>query len=171
MLSLHVQVLGRNFILFGLILQEAHLLVPRTGALSVQVLGRNFILFGLILQEPRLQERPVVFYLFLVWGAVELVRYPYYVLQSAGREVPVVTWLRYTAWIPLYPLGILLEGQSGHAFFKNSIFTVFYPFVVDWVLKVIIYRSIFTVLPGTVVAFILCYPSSVVFIVCLCVNC
>ena len=50
-----------------------------------KVLGRNFILFILIWQEPRLQERPVVFYLFLVWGAVELVRYPYYMLQSAGK--------------------------------------------------------------------------------------
>ena len=79
----------------------------------VQVLGRNFILFGLILQEPRLQERPVVFYLFLVWGSVELLRYPYYALQSAGQDVTMVTWLRYTAWIPLYPLGMLLEGQHG----------------------------------------------------------
>ena len=67
----------------------------------VQVLGRNFILFGLVLQEPRLQEQPVVFYLFLVWGTVELVRYPYYALQSAGRDITMVTWLRYTAWICL----------------------------------------------------------------------
>ncbi|KAK7501636.1 hypothetical protein BaRGS_00007067 [Batillaria attramentaria] len=84
----------------------------RTGVIAplAQWIGRNFILFGLILQEPRLQERPVVFYLFLVWATIELVRYPFYMLQSAGREVPIMTWLRYTLWIPLYPLGMLLEG-------------------------------------------------------------
>ncbi|KAK7116428.1 very-long-chain (3R)-3-hydroxyacyl-CoA dehydratase 3-like [Littorina saxatilis] len=84
----------------------------RTGIVAplAQVLGRNFILFLLILQDPRLQERPIVFYLFLVWGTVELVRYPYYMLQSAGLDIPVITWMRYTAWIPLYPLGLLLEG-------------------------------------------------------------
>ncbi|XP_076443820.1 very-long-chain (3R)-3-hydroxyacyl-CoA dehydratase-like [Babylonia areolata] len=84
----------------------------RTGVVAplAQVLGRNFILFALILQEPRLQERPVVFYLFVVWSGIEVVRYPYYMLQSAGWELRVVTWLRYTIWIPLYPLGMLLEG-------------------------------------------------------------
>ncbi|KAL8606724.1 hypothetical protein ACOMHN_018758 [Nucella lapillus] len=84
----------------------------RTGVVAplAQVLGRNFILFGLILQEPRLQDRPVVFFLFVVWSAIEVVRYPFYTLQSAGWELKLVTWLRYTMWVPLYPLGMLLEG-------------------------------------------------------------
>jgi len=30
--------------------------------------------------------------------------------QLLGREVGLLTWLRYTIWIPLYPMGILCEG-------------------------------------------------------------
>lgn len=37
-------------------------------------------------------------------------RYPYYLVQLLGREVGLLTWLRYTIWIPLYPMGILCEG-------------------------------------------------------------
>ena len=27
-------------------------------------------------------------------------------------EVSMVTWLRYTVWIPLYPLGLMMEGRD-----------------------------------------------------------
>ncbi len=40
-----------------------------------QVFGRNLILFGLILQEPKLQEREVIWWLFLTWSAVEVIRW------------------------------------------------------------------------------------------------
>lgn len=40
----------------------------------LQVGGRNLILFALIEAEPRLQPKPVVFYLFAVWSAIEIVR-------------------------------------------------------------------------------------------------
>jgi len=32
-------------------------------------------------------------------------------LNVIDREVAFVTWLRYTAWIPLYPTGFVLEGK------------------------------------------------------------
>jgi len=32
-------------------------------------------------------------------------------LSVIDREVSFVTWLRYTAWIPLYPTGFVLEGN------------------------------------------------------------
>ena len=38
------------------------------------------------------------------------VRYPFYTLRIIHREVSFVTWLRYTIWIPLYPLGVITEG-------------------------------------------------------------
>ncbi|XP_039502662.1 very-long-chain (3R)-3-hydroxyacyl-CoA dehydratase 3 [Drosophila santomea] len=75
-----------------------------------QVSGRNFILFLMIDMEPRMYAKPVVFYVFVIWSLVELVRYPYYLAQLLGREVGLLTWLRYTVWIPLYPMGILCEG-------------------------------------------------------------
>ncbi|XP_046679570.1 very-long-chain (3R)-3-hydroxyacyl-CoA dehydratase-like [Homalodisca vitripennis] len=76
----------------------------------VQVTGRAIVLFVMIDAEPRMQEKPVIFYLFLIWSVVEVVRYPYYIVQLYKFKVDFLTWLRYSIWIPLYPLGILCEG-------------------------------------------------------------
>lgn len=72
--------------------------------------GRAFVLFCMIDAEPRMQTKPVVFYLFVIWSMVEIVRYPYYITQLLNIKIPLLTWLRYTIWIPLYPLGFLCEG-------------------------------------------------------------
>lgn len=37
-------------------------------------------------------------------------RYPFYMLSCIDMDWSVLTWLRYTMWIPLYPLGCLSEG-------------------------------------------------------------
>ncbi|GFO40980.1 very-long-chain (3r)-3-hydroxyacyl-coa dehydratase [Plakobranchus ocellatus] len=76
----------------------------------LQVLGRNLILFVLVLQEPRLQLSSVCWLLFIIWSSVEVIRYPFYLLQLMNIQVKFLTWLRYNVWIPLYPLGILIEG-------------------------------------------------------------
>ncbi|XP_011312782.1 very-long-chain (3R)-3-hydroxyacyl-CoA dehydratase 4 [Fopius arisanus] len=76
----------------------------------VQVGGRAFILFLMIEAESRMQTKPVVFYLFFVWSLVEVFRYPYYITQVLNVESGLLTWFRYTIWIPLYPLGFVCEG-------------------------------------------------------------
>ncbi|XP_012221184.1 very-long-chain (3R)-3-hydroxyacyl-CoA dehydratase isoform X2 [Linepithema humile] len=76
----------------------------------LQVGGRGFVLFFMIDGEPRIQNKSVIFYLFLVWCAIEIVRYPYYILRLLNIEIAFLTWLRYTLWIPLYPLGFIYEG-------------------------------------------------------------
>ncbi|XP_028049303.1 very-long-chain (3R)-3-hydroxyacyl-CoA dehydratase isoform X2 [Monomorium pharaonis] len=76
----------------------------------LQMGGRTFVLFCMIEAEPRMQTKPIVFYLFHLWSMVEIVRYPYYITQLLNLEIPFLTWLRYTIWIPLYPLGFLCEG-------------------------------------------------------------
>ncbi|KAG8041948.1 hypothetical protein G9C98_007252 [Cotesia typhae] len=76
----------------------------------IQVGGRAFILFVMIESEKRMQTKPVVFYLFFVWSLVEVFRYPYYIAQLFRVNIPLLTWLRYTVWIPLYPIGFLCEG-------------------------------------------------------------
>ncbi|XP_044019235.1 very-long-chain (3R)-3-hydroxyacyl-CoA dehydratase 3 isoform X2 [Aphidius gifuensis] len=76
----------------------------------LQTSGRAFILFCMIECEPRMQTKPVVFYVFYVWALVEIFRYPYYITQVLNVDIPLLTWLRYTVWIPLYPLGFLFEG-------------------------------------------------------------
>ena len=57
-----------------------------------QVGGRNFILFAMIEAEPRMQEKPVVFYLFLIYTIIELVRYPYYMLRTYDMDFGLITW-------------------------------------------------------------------------------
>jgi very-long-chain (3R)-3-hydroxyacyl-CoA dehydratase len=76
----------------------------------LQVTGRNFVLFIMIEKEPRMVTKPVIFYLFIIWSMIEIVRYPYYLTQLLNFQIGILTWLRYTLWIPLYPLGVLCEG-------------------------------------------------------------
>lgn len=76
----------------------------------LQVGGRAFILFLMIDAEPRMQTKPIVFYLFIIWSTIEIVRYPYYITQLLNIEISFLTWLRYTIWIPLYPFGFVCEG-------------------------------------------------------------
>ncbi|KAL1139340.1 hypothetical protein AAG570_006326 [Ranatra chinensis] len=76
----------------------------------MQVTGRAVVLFAMIEAEPRMQTKPVVFYLTVVWSLVEIVRYPYYIADVYKHNFKLLTWLRYTIWIPLYPLGALCEG-------------------------------------------------------------
>jgi len=76
----------------------------------IQVTGRNIWLLCLIDGEERMQSKPVVFYLFVTYATIELVRYPYYLLRVYDTELGLLTWLRYTMWIPLYPMGFICEG-------------------------------------------------------------
>ncbi|XP_014486132.1 PREDICTED: very-long-chain (3R)-3-hydroxyacyl-CoA dehydratase 3 isoform X2 [Dinoponera quadriceps] len=76
----------------------------------LQVGGRAFVLFCMIDAEPRMQTKNIVFYLFLLWSTIEVVRYPYYITQLLNIKISFLTWLRYTIWIPLYPTGFFCEG-------------------------------------------------------------
>lgn len=76
----------------------------------LQVFGRSVILFGVVGATEEIQEHPVVFVLFLVWSLIEIVRYPFYLLSIIGLEWNALTWLRYTSWIPLYPIGFTCEA-------------------------------------------------------------
>jgi len=77
---------------------------------AIQVTGRNIWIFALIDSEPRMQTKPVVFYLFMTYSVIEIFRYPYYLLSINGHSFGLLTWFRYTLWIPLYPLGFICEG-------------------------------------------------------------
>ncbi|KAM6937445.1 very-long-chain (3R)-3-hydroxyacyl-CoA dehydratase [Xenentodon cancila] len=78
----------------------------------IQVFGRNFILFIIFGSLEEMHNRPVVFFVFYVWSAIEIFRYPFYMLGCFNTEWKILTWLRYTVWIPLYPLGVLAEAVA-----------------------------------------------------------
>lgn len=48
---------------------------------------------------------------FIAWTITECVRYSYYILQNFNLEVKPLTWLRYSTFLVLYPLGV--TGELG----------------------------------------------------------
>lgn len=88
--------------------------IVRTGVIPtlIQVVGRNFILFIIFGSLEKMHHRPVVFFVFYLWSAIEIFRYPFYMLGCFNTEWKTLTWLRYTIWIPLYPLGVLAEAVA-----------------------------------------------------------
>jgi len=77
---------------------------------SIQLSGRVFLIFFMIDSEPKIQANVWVLYLFFVYTLVEMIRYPYYMLHVFGVNIGFLTWVRYTAWVLLYPLGFISEG-------------------------------------------------------------
>ncbi|CAI7818724.1 unnamed protein product, partial [Closterium sp. NIES-54] len=53
-----------------------------------------------------IQQQASVFILLLTWSLSEVIRYPQYAFSLLGCCPEWLTWLRYTAFIPLYPIGI-----------------------------------------------------------------
>jgi hypothetical protein len=47
--------------------------------------------------------------LLLAWSVTETIRYPYYALKESAEAPELLTWLRYTTFIVLYPLGVMSE--------------------------------------------------------------
>ncbi|KAM4748629.1 very-long-chain (3R)-3-hydroxyacyl-CoA dehydratase 3 isoform 2-T2 [Rhinophrynus dorsalis] len=78
----------------------------------IQVLGRNFLLFVILGNLEEMQTKSVVFFIFYLWSAIEVFRYPFYMLACIDTEWKLLTWIRYTIWIPLYPLGVLSEAAA-----------------------------------------------------------
>nr|XP_019934796.1 PREDICTED: very-long-chain (3R)-3-hydroxyacyl-CoA dehydratase 3 [Paralichthys olivaceus] len=104
--------------------------VVRTGVVPtlIQVVGRNFILFIIFGSLEEMHHQPVVFFVFYLWSAIEIFRYPFYMLGCCNTEWKTLTWLRYTIWIPLYPLGVLAEAvaviQSIPIFYESKLFSI-----------------------------------------------
>lgn len=120
--------------------------------------GRSFILFAMIECESRMQTKPVVYYLFIMWSSIECIRYPYYLSQLFKVELGILTWLRYTIWIPLYPLGILCEGiiclRNIPYFEETGRLSLAMPNTLNWTFDMTTFLRIyllFVMLPGTYV--------------------
>jgi len=81
----------------------------------VQLLGRNLCLFYAIARYTSAQA--VALELILVWAAIEIIRFPYYIATVLGvvDAMPFLSWLRYSVFIPLYPIGMILELRCWEA--------------------------------------------------------
>ncbi|KAL4859657.1 Very-long-chain (3R)-3-hydroxyacyl-CoA dehydratase 2 [Chlorella vulgaris] len=79
------------------------------GAALMQWAGRSNVLFGVVAAEPEVQGSLAVGIMCWAWALSEVIRYPWYAASLAGICPRWLTWLRYTAFIPLYPLGVVGE--------------------------------------------------------------
>ncbi|KAE9593239.1 putative very-long-chain (3R)-3-hydroxyacyl-CoA dehydratase [Lupinus albus] len=82
-------------------------LVP-SGALLplMQWGGRTHFLLAVVAKLHEVQELPSVFITFLAWSISEVIRYSHYAFSCTGNCPSSITYLRYTAFIVLYPLGV-----------------------------------------------------------------
>lgn len=104
--------------------------VVKTGVFPalIQLVGRNFVLFIVFGSLEEMHHRPAVFFVFYIWSTIEIVRYPFYMLGCFDTEWKTLTWLRYSVWIPLYPLGALAEAvgvvQAIPIFEETKLFSI-----------------------------------------------
>lgn len=73
--------------------------------------GRSNVLYGVIAQIPEVHKGFPVAAMLLAWASSEVIRYPWYASSLASCTPQWLTWLRYTAFIPLYPIGLI--GEMG----------------------------------------------------------
>ena len=90
----------------------------------VQIAARLFILFFTYLlifltifkKIPFFYE--VVYAMLLAWFIAEIIRYAYYVSDMFNVQGKLITWLRYSAFIICYPVGVVSEFFVMYTVFK-----------------------------------------------------
>jgi len=74
-----------------------------------QVTGRAVYAFIITDNFANAREHPAYVTLLAVWSLSEIIRYLFYALNIMDLKVRVVTWLRYSLFIVLYPVGVASE--------------------------------------------------------------
>lgn len=108
----------------------------------LQQFGRSFILYGILIPVKESINQSGFVMMAFAWSTIEIVRYGFYITyQLAPNKTPDwLVWLRYSLFIPLYPLGVLGELLClAHAIpilYRNEIWTLHMPnrmnFSFDW---------------------------------------
>ncbi|CAI0474995.1 unnamed protein product, partial [Linum tenue] len=68
--------------------------------------GRTHFVLAIVRKIVEVQELPAVFITFTAWSIAESIRYSHYALNCIGRCPSWIVYLRYTAFIVLYPIGL-----------------------------------------------------------------
>ncbi|GKV01027.1 hypothetical protein SLEP1_g13627 [Rubroshorea leprosula] len=72
----------------------------------MQWAGRTHFLLVVVRKIDEVQELPSVFITFFAWSLSEVIRYSHYALSILSSCPSWLSYLRYTAFIVLYPIGI-----------------------------------------------------------------
>jgi very-long-chain (3R)-3-hydroxyacyl-CoA dehydratase len=79
---------------------------------ATQWAGRSNVLFAVVGRVAEVRHGAAAGVMLLAWALSEVVRYPWYAAVTAGACPFWLTWLRYTAFVPLYPLGVVGEMRA-----------------------------------------------------------
>lgn len=91
-----------------------------------QTIARLFIIiFTLLiiivtLLKPILYFVDVVYIMFATWCIAEIIRYVYYITLLFKKENKIISWLRYSAFIICYPVGLVCEFFVMYNVFKYN---------------------------------------------------
>jgi len=76
---------------------------------AIQVFSRLAVLWFPIHHISESQTSPGLTIMLFAWTLTEIVRYSYYAFNLVNLNVGIITWLRYTLFIVLYPIGVCGE--------------------------------------------------------------
>ena len=76
---------------------------------AVQIAGRLALVWLPIHFIAASQTSPGMTITLFAWSLTEMVRYSYYAFNLVNLNIGVLTWLRYTLFIVLYPMGVIGE--------------------------------------------------------------
>ncbi|KAI1706507.1 protein tyrosine phosphatase-like protein, PTPLA domain-containing protein [Ditylenchus destructor] len=97
---------------------------------TLQVTGRLAVLW-IINGNDEIHSWLPVFILMVNYFLAEQFRYPYYALHSTGISLWPITWLRYSMWMLLYPIGLLMESiiflRSIPFYYKSGVYSLQLP--------------------------------------------
>ncbi|CAI4224695.1 unnamed protein product [Auanema sp. JU1783] len=96
-----------------------------------QVFGRLFVLQCIHGIDSLYKEVFPVLVLVTAYLLIELIRYPYYCLRAINQTWKPITFLRYNAWIVLYPIGFVCEyntlARVGYTHYTRGTFAPYVP--------------------------------------------
>ena len=108
----------------------------------LQVFQRCLVLWGITYPVPAARAQPGFALVALAWSSIEVVRYPFYAwtLASPSTLPRWLIWLRYSLFLPLYPVGMLAElatiVQAVPVLLQHDVWTLHMPnalnFSFDW---------------------------------------
>uniref|UniRef100_A0A803KS32 Very-long-chain (3R)-3-hydroxyacyl-CoA dehydratase n=1 Tax=Chenopodium quinoa TaxID=63459 RepID=A0A803KS32_CHEQI len=115
--------------------------------------GRSHYLLAIAGKIVELQTSPSIFITFVAWSISEIIRYSNYALSCIGDCPYWSTYVRYTVFIPLYPVGVAGETHSlsvrkvvvNSVDFHISVWLMYQ--ALTYIKEKDLYRDFFSVLP------------------------
>jgi very-long-chain (3R)-3-hydroxyacyl-CoA dehydratase len=102
----------------------------------MQVASRLFLMWAVCWPFPQLNASPFYSSMLCAWSLTEVIRYSYFALKQVEAVPGWLHWLRYSAFLVLYPVGISSEvAMTLQALFgPASALVAWYPYALGAVL-------------------------------------